>query len=92
MFPKMKNSTSMKYKHKAKNVEKLMSKRMHENKFHFSKRSHTFGVPSTQSRMWSHAALAADKALDSFLAFIIAAPLCCTVVMNSVFNLEGDVH
>lgn len=36
----------------------------------------TSGVPRTQSRMWSQAELAADNALDSFLALIIAAPRC----------------
>lgn len=50
-------------------------------------RKRTFGVPRTQSRIWSQAALAADNALDSFRALIMAAPRCCTVVMNSVFNL-----
>lgn len=41
--------------------------------------------------MWSQAALAADNALESFLALIIAAPRCWTVVMNSAFNLD-DVN
>lgn len=49
---------------------------------------HTAGVPRTQSRIWSQAELAADNALESFLALIMAAPRCCTVVMNSVFNLR----
>lgn len=47
----------------------------------------TSGVPRTQSRIWSQAELAADKALESFLALMIAAPRCWTVVMNSPFNL-----
>lgn len=37
--------------------------------------------------MWSQAELAADSALDSFRALMIAAPRCWTVVMNSVLNL-----
>jgi hypothetical protein len=40
--------------------------------------------------MWSQAALAADSALESFLALIIAAPRCWTVDMNSVFNLVDE--
>jgi len=48
----------------------------------------TSGVPRTQSRMWSQAELAADSALESFLALMIAAPRCWTVVMNSAFNLQ----
>ena len=55
------------------------------------KRRHTSGVPRTQSRIWSQAALAADNALESFLALIIAAPRCWTVVMNSPFNLASIV-
>jgi len=47
----------------------------------------TSGVPRTQSRMWSQAELAADNALDSFLALMIAAPRCWTVAMNSPCNL-----
>lgn len=39
----------------------------------------TSGVPVQISRMWSQMALAADMALDSFLALMTAAPLCCTV-------------
>lgn len=31
------------------------------------------------SLMWSQMALAADIALESFLALMTAAPLCCTV-------------
>ena len=46
----------------------------------------TSGVPRTQSRMWSQAELAAESALDNFLALMIAAPRCWTVVMNSPFN------
>lgn len=51
----------------------------------------TSGVPRTQSRMWSQAELAADNALESFLALIIAAPRCWTVVMNSPCNLRNEV-
>ena len=47
----------------------------------------TSGVPRTQSRMWSQAELAADNALDSFLALMIAAPRCWTVAMNSPCSL-----
>jgi len=36
-------------------------------------------VPFHQSRRWSQVALAADIALESFLAWMTAAPLCCTV-------------
>jgi len=39
----------------------------------------TSGVPDQMSLMWSQMALAADMALDSFLALMTAAPLCCTV-------------
>lgn len=39
----------------------------------------TSGVPVQISLMWSQMALAADMALDSFLALMTAAPLCCTV-------------
>lgn len=52
----------------------------------------TSGVPRTQSRMWSQAELAADNALESFLALIIAAPRCWTVVMNSPCNLIKEVN
>src|SRR5437899_105888 len=41
------------------------------------------GVPRVQSRTWSMAALAADAALDAPRASMMAAPRCCTVVMNS---------
>jgi len=40
--------------------------------------------------MWSQAALAADSALESFLALMIAAPRCWTVAMNSAFNLDDE--
>ena len=53
----------------------------------WDERESTLGVPRTQSRIWSQAALAADNALDAFRALIMAAPRCCTVVMNSVFDL-----
>jgi len=43
-------------------------------------------VPKYQSLIWSTAALAADIALLSFLAAIIAAPLFYTVVINSLSN------
>lgn len=36
-------------------------------------------VPNQMSLMWSQMALAADMALDSFLALMTAAPRCCTV-------------
>ena len=52
----------------------------------------TFGVPRTQSWIWSQAALAADSALDSFLALRISAPRCCTVVMNSVLSLTHSKY
>lgn len=39
----------------------------------------TSAVPAQMSLMWSQMALAADMALDSFLALMTAAPLCCTV-------------
>src|SRR5437868_4698487 len=42
------------------------------------------GVPSTQSRMWSMAAFAADAADDAPRASMIAAPRCCTVGMKSL--------
>src|SRR5688500_5567278 len=45
------------------------------------------GVPSTQSRTWSMAALAADAALDEPRASMIAAPRCWTVGMNS-FSIQ----
>ena len=41
------------------------------------------GVPATQSRTWSMAALAADAALDAPRASMMAAPRCWTVGMNS---------
>jgi hypothetical protein len=47
----------------------------------------TSGVPRTQSRMWSQAELAAERALENFLALMIAAPRCWTVVMNSPLSL-----
>lgn len=53
------------------------------------RRPPTSGVPRTQSRIWSQAELAADRALESFLALMIAAPRCWTVVMNSPFNLQS---
>jgi len=37
--------------------------------------------------MWSQAELAAERALESFLALMIAAPRCWTVVMNSPLSL-----
>lgn len=36
-------------------------------------------VPNQMSLMWSQMALAADMALESFLALMTAAPRCCTV-------------
>lgn len=47
------------------------------------------GVPWSQSCMWFNTALAALAALDSFLAWITAAPRCCTVEMNSPWNFSG---
>jgi hypothetical protein len=41
--------------------------------------------------MWSQAELAAERALESFLALMIAAPRCWTVAMNPAFSLrKGD--
>jgi hypothetical protein len=37
--------------------------------------------------MWSQAELAAERALESFLALMIAAPRCWTVLINSLFSL-----
>ena len=53
----------------------------------WDERESTLGVPKTQSRIWSQAALAANNALDAFWALIMAKPRCCMVLMNSVFNL-----
>lgn len=36
--------------------------------------------------MWSHTALAAEAALDNFLALMMAAPLLATVVMYSPYK------
>jgi len=45
------------------------------------------GVPSTQSRMWSMMALAAERAeLTPDLAFITAAPRCWMVEINSPWS------
>lgn len=54
----------------------------------FNMTESTLGVPRTQSRIWSQAALAADSALDSFRALMMAAPLCCTNATYSVSNLR----
>lgn len=43
------------------------------------KRKLTSEVPVQMSLMWSQMALAADMALESFLALMTAAPRCCTV-------------
>ena len=45
-------------------------------------------MPSTQSRTWSIAALAAEAALDAPRASMIAAPRFCTVGMNS-FSIQS---
>lgn len=47
----------------------------------------TSGVPNQMSLMWSQMALAADIALESFLALMTAAPLCCTVCHTEVKRL-----
>lgn len=48
------------------------------------------------SLMLSQMALAADMALDSFLALMIAAPLCCTVcggaTWTTLTHTLGRVH
>lgn len=49
----------------------------------------TLGVPRSQSRIWSQAALAADNALDSFLTLRMTSPRCWTVVINSFCNLSN---
>lgn len=41
-------------------------------------------VPNQMSLMWSQMALAADMALDSFLALMTAAPRCCTVYRTHI--------
>src|ERR1700761_2115256 len=46
------------------------------------------GVPRTQLRTWSMAALAADAALDAPRASMIAAPRFCTVGMKS-FSIQS---
>ncbi len=50
-----------------------------------------FGVPYNQSLMWSHAALAADMAEDSFRLAITAAPRFWTVGKNTVFNHSSSL-
>lgn len=76
MFPGSRNVWKWNLRNdKAKKINERRSKR-------------TFGVPRTQSRIWSHAALAAENALDSLRALIIASPLCCTFVIKSVFSLN----
>ena len=47
-------------------------------------------VPVQMSLMWSQMALAADMALDSFLALMTAAPLCCTVCMKQHVALHEN--
>lgn len=44
-------------------------------------------VPDQISLMWSQMALAADMALDNFLALMTAAPLCCTVCGKRTWTL-----
>lgn len=48
----------------------------------------TSGVPDQMSLMWSQMALAADMALDSFLALMTAAPLCCTVCNTQMWIIK----
>ena len=45
-------------------------------------------MPNHKSLKWSQIACAADIALDNFLAFMIAAPRCCTVYVykNRLFH------
>lgn len=49
-------------------------------------------VPNQMSLMWSQMALAADMALESFLALIMAAPRCCTVCKENEEELTGRRH
>ena len=50
----------------------------------------TSGTPFHQSLTWSTIALAADIALDSFLALITAAPLCWTVYWKKKKQIRLD--
>ena len=48
----------------------------------------TSGVPDQMSLRWSQMALAADMALDSFLALMTAAPRCWTVWIRNNRNVR----
>ena len=49
------------------------------------------GVPWTQSLTWSHTDDAAERAEENFLAAMIAAPRCCTVVTNSPLRYSSSL-
>lgn len=51
----------------------------------------TSGVPDQMSLIWSQMAFAADIALDSFLALMTAAPLCCTVCKIETQTITGNL-
>jgi hypothetical protein len=79
--------TNVPYNHRINSIDSVYSKPIEVRGSKSLKL--TSGVPRTQSRMWSQAELAAERALESFLALMIAAPRCWTVVMNSSFSLLG---